>query len=75
MLQEGRPTKAIAEALGRAIPSIRSRIITLKLSKSKPAQLRAPRGDAGADDEEEVKDMSSIAALPGVRIITHRMRG
>lgn len=75
MHQAGSHPKDIAKELGRPVTSIRSRLTTMEKTNAKPARAQAPRDKSSADGEEEEATPSSITVLPGVRIITHRMRG
>lgn len=68
MLTRGDSHKAIAAALSRPLTSIRSRLVTLGLSRHEPRKSQPPTL------EIETEEPSSEVVRPGVRIITHRLR-
>jgi hypothetical protein len=67
MVARGDNHKSIAAALARPLTSIRSRLVTLGISRheARKSQPPAPASEAVARSSEFIR--------PGVRIITHRL--
>jgi hypothetical protein len=69
LLNSGCKSREIAVELGRAVTSIRSRM--LKLGLTTPAE----HGVRPAMPEEAPPTFVEAVCRPGVRVITHRIRG